>query len=159
MSTLPADQLAALLEAVSRLLATESSEAHVRRTMETESGFDRGLWAQLGDMGLTGLVIDEAHGGAGAGPVELEAVMEAAGAALLCSPLLASSVLAVELVRATGDAEACTRMLPRIASGEVIATAALTGEAGTWTREGVAVSASSSLSSTHLSTLGADMPI
>lgn len=141
MTTLPADQRAALLEAVSRLLATESSEASVRRTMATPAGYDRALWKQLADMGVAGLVVDEAHGGAGAGAVELEAVMELAGAALLCAPLLASSVLAAELLRASGDEAAQARLLPGIASGATIATAALTGDAGTWTRDGVSVTA------------------
>jgi alkylation response protein AidB-like acyl-CoA dehydrogenase len=142
---LPPDQLASLLDAVNRLLAAESSEAHVRRTMASEAGFDRGLWKQLGEMGVTGLVIEEAHGGAGAGAVELEAVMEAAGGALLCAPLLASSVIAAELLRASGDANAQARLLPAIAAGTTIATAAFTGDAGTWRREDIAVSAAGSL--------------
>jgi alkylation response protein AidB-like acyl-CoA dehydrogenase len=132
-----------LVDAVTRLLADKSTEADVRRTMETDSGYDAGLWTQLGEMGVTGLVVDEAFGGSGAGPVELEAVMEAAGAALLCSPLLASGVVAAELLRALGDEDAKTRLLPGIAAGTTIATAALTGDAGTWTEAGVAVTAAS----------------
>lgn len=142
MASLSADERAALRDSVHRLLADRSSEAHVRATMETEAGYDAALWTQLSEMGVAGLVIDEAHGGAGAGPLELEAVMEEAGAALLCSPLVASSVLAAELLRALGDKEANSRLLPGIAAGTTIATAALTGEAGTWTEDGVTVSAS-----------------
>jgi alkylation response protein AidB-like acyl-CoA dehydrogenase len=143
VSSLPPDQLAALVEAVQRLLATESSEAHVRRTMETPAGYDPALWKQLAEMGLPGLAIEEAHGGAGAGAVELEAVMEAAGAALLCAPLL-GGVLAAEVLRASGDAAAQARLLPGIADGSTLATAAFTGDAGTWTRDGVAVAATAS---------------
>jgi alkylation response protein AidB-like acyl-CoA dehydrogenase len=142
LASLSADERAALRDSVHRLLADRSSEAHVRATMETEAGYDAALWTQLSEMGVAGLVIDEAHGGAGAGPLELEAVMEEAGAALLCSPLVASSVLAAELLRALGDKEANSRLLPGIAAGTTIATAALTGEAGTWTEDGVTVSAS-----------------
>ena len=87
MATLSADERAALKDSVHRLLADRSTEADVRGTMETESGYDAALWTQLSEMGIAGLVIDEAHGGAGAGPLELEAVMEEAGAALLCAPL------------------------------------------------------------------------
>ena len=60
-------------------------------------------------MGVVGLVVEEAYGGAGAGPLELELVMEEAGAALLCSPLLSSGVLAAELLRALGDDDASRR--------------------------------------------------
>ncbi len=142
MGTLSADERAALKDSVHRLLADHSTEADVRRTMETESGYDGALWKQLAEMGIAGLVVDEAHGGAGAGPLELEAVMEEAGAALLCAPLVASSVVAAELLRALGDEAASARLLPGIAAGTTIATAALTGEAGTWTEGGVSVSAS-----------------
>jgi alkylation response protein AidB-like acyl-CoA dehydrogenase len=142
LASLSAEERAALRDSVHRLLADHSTEADVRRTMETDTGYDTGLWKQLSEMGVAGLVIDEAHGGAGAGPMELEAVMEEAGAALLCSPLVASSVLSAELLRALGDEEANARLLPGIAAGGVIATAVLTGEAGAWTEDGVSVSAS-----------------
>lgn len=114
----------------------------MRAVMDTQSGYDPELWNSLGDMGVVGLVIDEDHGGSGVGPMELEAVMEEAGAALLCSPLLASGVVAAELIRALGDAEVADRLLPQIASGEIIASAVLTGGSGCWTQAGVEVSAS-----------------
>ena len=141
MASLSAGERVALTDAVTRLLADHSGEADVRRAMESERGFDPDLWRRLAEMGVVGLMIDEAWGGAGAGPQELEAVMEAAGAALLCSPLLASGVLAAELLRALGDKDAQARLLPGIAAGTSIATVALTGEAGTWTEDAVAVRA------------------
>ncbi len=140
MATLAADERQALRDAVQRLLADHSTETDVRRTMETASGYDEALWKQLGEMGVIGLAIDEEFGGAGAGPVELEAVMEEAGAALLCAPLLAS-VTAAELLGALGDEAAKTRLLPKIAAGELIATVAFTGDAGSWTEAGVEVTA------------------
>ncbi|HLK26268.1 MAG TPA: acyl-CoA dehydrogenase family protein [Caulobacteraceae bacterium] len=141
MPSLSADERAALRDSVHRLLADRSTEADVRRAMETETGYDEALWSQLAEMGIAGLLIDEAHGGAGAGPLELEAVMEEAGAALLCGPLVASGVLAAALLDALGDAEANARLLPGMAAGTTIATAALTDERGTWDEDGVGVTA------------------
>ncbi len=141
MNTLSSEERAALRDSVHRLLQDQSSETAVRAVMETDSGYDPALWQSLAEMGVVGLIIDEAHGGSGVGPMELEAVMEEAGAALLCSPLLAS-VIAARLLQALGDEAACDRLLPAIASGETIATAVLTGDAGSWTEDGVAVSAS-----------------
>ena len=112
-----------------------------RSTMETDAGYDPKLWLRLGEMGIVGLMVDEAQGGSGVGPMELEAVMEEVGAALLCSPLLASGVVAAELLRALGDDAANDRLLPGIASGRTIATAALTGDSGCWTAAGVSVAA------------------
>jgi alkylation response protein AidB-like acyl-CoA dehydrogenase len=141
MITLSAEDRIAFQDSVRRLLAEKSTEADVRRTMELPKGFDDALWRDLAEMGAIGLIVDEAYGGVGAGPRELELVMEEAGAALLCSPLLSSGVLAAGLLQALGDADAAGRLLPSIADGSLIATAALTGPAGTWTPEDVAVRA------------------
>lgn len=140
MNTLSGEERAALRDSVHRLLQDQSSEAAVRSVMETDTGYDPALWQSLAGMGVVGLIIDEAHGGSGVGPMELEAVMEEAGAALLCSPLLAT-VVAARLLQALGDEAVCDRLLPVIAAGEKIATAVLTGDAGSWTEEGVAVEA------------------
>ena len=141
-SAISREDRAALVDAVRRLLVDHSTEADVRRAMDTPKGFDGELWRHLAETGLAGLVIDEAYGGSGGGPLEIEAVMEEAGAALLCSPLLASSVLSAELIRALGDPSAIQRLLPGVASGERIVASALTGDAGLWTAASVAVTAS-----------------
>lgn len=125
----------ALIEMVRRLLQSESSEAAVRRAMETKLGFDRALWARLADVGIIGLLIGVSDGGSGLGPVELELVMEEIGAALLCAPLFSSGVLAAALVAETGDRS----RLRDIASGKTIATVAVTGPTGTWTETAVDV--------------------
>jgi alkylation response protein AidB-like acyl-CoA dehydrogenase len=133
MTSLAPEDRTALVDALGRLLADRCTEADVRRTMETPEGYDPALWAQLAEMGVIGLIVEEAYGGAGAGPVEVELVMEAAGAALLCSPFLASGVLAVGLLQALDDADAKARLLPKIADGSLIAAVALTGAKGGWT--------------------------
>jgi alkylation response protein AidB-like acyl-CoA dehydrogenase len=138
---LSGEERAALRESVHRLLADRSSEPAVRTVMESERGYDPSLWQSLAEMGVVGLIVEEAHGGSGVGPMELEAVMEEAGAALLCSPLLASGVLAARLLQALGDSAANDRLLPAIAAGESIATVALTGDSGCWTEQGIAVTA------------------
>jgi alkylation response protein AidB-like acyl-CoA dehydrogenase len=139
MTALTVDQSTALRESVRSLLGDRAGEAQVRQTMETAAGYDPALWTALAEIGIVGLIVAEEHGGSGAGPIELEMVMEEAGAALLCAPLLASSVLAASLLAAVNDSGAGARYLPRIADGTTIASAALTGPTGTWTPEGVAV--------------------
>ena len=141
MATLAPEDRTALVDALRRLLADHSAEAQVRATMETAEGYDPALWRQLAEMGVVGLIVDEAYGGAGAGPVELELVMEEAGAALLCSPLLSSGVLTAGLIQALDDDDAKTRLLPKIADGSLIATVALTGSKGGWTQADVEVEA------------------
>jgi alkylation response protein AidB-like acyl-CoA dehydrogenase len=143
VASIAAEDLTALTDSLHRLLQDKCTEADVRRTMETADGYDPELWAQLAEMGVVGIAIDEAYGGVGAGPVELERVMEETGAVLLCSPLL-SSVLAGALVQALSDEGAKSRLLPSIASGSTLATVALTGPRGGWTATGVSVTAAAS---------------
>lgn len=141
MNTLSIEERQALRDTVHKLFTAASTEAAVRAVIETESGFDPKLWQQMGEMGVIGLTIDEKFGGSGVGPLELEVVMEEAGAALLCSPLLASGVVAAQLLQALGDASVNQRLLPQIASGQTIASAVITSDAGCWTKAGVNIEA------------------
>ena len=150
MTMTSVEERTAICDAVRALMRNLSSEAAVRATMETAEGYDPALWKQLVSLGVTGLIVDTEYGGTGLGPVELELVMEETGAALLCSPLLSSGVLAAGLLMASGDKDAKRRLLPGIAAGTTIATVAMTGESGTWTPAGVAVSARSANGRTTL---------
>lgn len=140
MATSTAER-AALRTAVRDLLADSCTEQDVRRVMASPAGFDPALWQRLADLGVTGMLIDPAHGGAGLGPAELEAVAEETGAALLPSPFLASGVLAASLIQAAGSAADRERLLPGLAAGTSIGTVAITGTGGTWTPDGVNVAA------------------
>jgi alkylation response protein AidB-like acyl-CoA dehydrogenase len=114
-----------LRQTVRRFLSDHSSEAEVRRLMETESGYDPALWKQMGSqLGLQGIAIPEEYGGQGFGWVELGIVMEEMGRALLCAPFFSSAVLAATTLLASGDEEAKRRHLPGIADGSTIATLA-----------------------------------
>lgn len=117
----------ALIDQIHRLLADRCTQADVRRIMDSESGHDPALWRAIADLGLSGLTIPEAHGGTGFGPVELELVMEEAGASLLPAPLL-SNALATALLHYCNHAAA----LADIASGTQIATVGFSG-AHDWT--------------------------
>ena len=114
----------ALRSAVADLMARHSSETQVRAQMASDTRLDPTAWRELAAMGLTGLLIDEEYGGAGAGPVEMGIAMEEMGRALLVSPFLSTAVLVPSLLTAIGDAGECGAVLPRIAAGELIATAA-----------------------------------
>jgi alkylation response protein AidB-like acyl-CoA dehydrogenase len=138
---LSTDERAALREALRRLLSSKCTQADVRRTMQQPGGCDPTLWQHLAEMGIPGLLVPTQFGGAGAGAIELEMLMEEAGAVLLCAPLLSSMVLAVTALVASGDVAAQQRLLPSIASGTRIATLAITGRSGLWTPQGVQVSA------------------
>jgi alkylation response protein AidB-like acyl-CoA dehydrogenase len=126
-ATLAGEERAALVDPIRRLLTDRCTEADVRRIMEDESGHDPALWQALVDLGLTGLMVPEAQGGAGLSAIELELAMEEAGAALLPAPLLSGAVAAALLA----DDPA---RLAQLAAGRIAAVAFAGGY--DWTGQG-----------------------
>jgi alkylation response protein AidB-like acyl-CoA dehydrogenase len=114
----------ALRDAVAVFLDNRSAEAQVRELLATDTGHDASSWRELAAMGLLGLLIPDEFGGAGAGQVEMGIVMEEMGRALLCAPFFSTAVLAVHLLAAAGDEAERAAVLPRIAAGELIVSAA-----------------------------------
>jgi len=92
------------------------------RDMNCKDGFGHGLWRQFGEMGFTGILIDEADGGLGLGHVEAGIVLEEIGRNLTPSPFLVTAVAAVEALRGTAHRE---RWLPGILKGETVAALAV----------------------------------
>jgi alkylation response protein AidB-like acyl-CoA dehydrogenase len=122
-----------LRASVRRFLADKAPLPRVRELMETEDGTDAAVWQQAGaQLGLQGLAIPEAYGGAGFTFAEQAIVLEEFGAALYGGPYLASAVLAATAVGASPDEGARRDLLPGIASGETIATLAFTEDDGSW---------------------------
>jgi alkylation response protein AidB-like acyl-CoA dehydrogenase len=110
--------------------------------METPDGTDRGVWARAGEqLGLQGLAIPEAYGGAGFSFAEQAIVLEEFGAALYGGPYLASAVLAATALLASPDEGARHDLLPGIASGQSIATLAFTEADGSWDPGAIRLSA------------------
>ena len=136
------DEQEELRRVVRSFLEDKSAEAAVREQMETDKGYDDAVWSQMGEqMGLQGLIIPEEHGGSGYSYVELIVVLEEMGRALLCAPFFSTVVLAGNTLMQSGDDAAKAKYLPGIASGETIATLAITEENGRWDETGVTLTA------------------
>src|SRR5262249_59571691 len=112
------------------------------RLVASEQGYGRAVWGGMAtERGLHGRAIPEEYGGDGFSFVELGVVLEEMGRALLCAPFFASVVLAAELLKAIDDEQARKDYLPGIASGDTIATVALTEDDGGWAPSSVTVRA------------------
>ena len=92
------------------------------RDMNCKDGFGHALWKQFGEMGFTGILVDEADGGLGLGHVEAGIVLEEIGRNLTPSPFLISAVAVVEALRGTQLRE---RWLPGILAGETVGALAI----------------------------------
>jgi alkylation response protein AidB-like acyl-CoA dehydrogenase len=127
---------------VRQFLEAKSPESAVREQMETERGFDDGVWKQMAEqLGLQSLIIPEDFGGQGFGYVELIVVLEEMGRYLLCSPYFSTVVLASNALLQSGDDAAKKEYLPGIAAGETIATLAFTEPNGRWDESGIEATA------------------
>ena len=92
------------------------------RDMSCKDGFGHALWRQFGELGFTGILVDEADGGLGLGHVEAGIVLEEVGRNLTPSPFLVTAVAAVEALKGTRQRE---RWLPGILAGETVAALAV----------------------------------
>ena len=106
-------------------LAEHSSSEQVRRAMQSELGFDPELWKRIStELGWPALLVPEPYGGIGLSFVELVALCETMGEALLCAPFFSSICLAANALLCAGGEEQKCRWLPAIAEGERLATLA-----------------------------------
>ena len=110
-------------------IADAAPVKHLRTLRDTndETGFSRDLWKQFSEMGFTGILVPEAHGGMGMGHVEAGVVLEEIGRNLTPSPFLTTAVAAVEALKASGRLS--EEWLPRIASGDAIVALAIDEQA------------------------------
>ena len=127
---------------VARFLRDTSPTVEVRRLMETDAGFDGGVWDRLNrELGLSALHVPETLGGQGFSFVELGIVCEEMGRALLCAPYLSSAVLATDAILQAGDPGQQADLLPAMASGERRGALAVTEPNGGWHAEAVETTA------------------
>jgi alkylation response protein AidB-like acyl-CoA dehydrogenase len=134
-----------LRRTVRAFLEQKSPSAEVRRLMETTEGYDPSVWEQMGSqLGLQGLAIPEEYGGSGYSYVELIVVLEEMGRALLAAPYFSTVALAANAILHSGDDAAKKELLGGIASGETIATLAMTEDSGRWDAAGITATATKS---------------
>ena len=129
-------------ETVQRFLKDKSPATAVRRLMETDQGYDPAVWRSLSaDLALPGIHLPEEYGGAGFGMAELCIVMEEFGRSLLCAPYFSTAVLGANAIMNAGSEAQKTSLLPALASGERLATLAITELNGDWSPEAIELTA------------------
>jgi len=116
-----------LKSTIKRFLEEQCPTSRVRAIMESASGHDSGFWQGLVDLGVPGLMIPAAYGGSGLELLDLALAAEELGYAATPGPFLGSAMATVALVEGA-DASQREHWLPRIASGNVLASIAF-GEA------------------------------
>lgn len=119
-----ADEPEELRRSVRRFLSERAPvRPWVRARIGEPGGTTPEVWRGLAELGLPGLLIPEAHGGAGLGLREMAVALEELGRAVHPGPFLASAVGATSLLLAAEPAERA-RWLPDLACGRRIASLA-----------------------------------
>src|SRR6058998_1036980 len=104
-----------------------------------ERGFDEKLWRQMAELGWPGLLVEPALNGSGGSMLDVVLLVEQMGYACLPGPFVTSAVVVTSLLAAAGSADQQKHLLPALASGERIATLALTEESGSGDPDDVAL--------------------
>lgn len=120
------DEQAMLRDMVRAWADNESPVAAFRkmRAAAPPKGYDPAAWTRMAEMGLAGIIVPEHYGGTAFGYLSLGLVLEQLGRNLAASPLAATSAAASAILLGGSDALK-NAWLPKIASGEVVATLAV----------------------------------
>src|SRR6185295_12580048 len=108
----------ALIRDTARKFAREVVAPQARK-LDREEIFPKDVYPKLGELGLLGVNIPEAYGGAAAGVVSYAlAMIEISAACASTSVGMAVTNMAAELINAYGDEAQKKRHVTRLASGE-----------------------------------------
>jgi len=114
-----------LEETVRGFLGERVPIGRVRELRAAPCPNDRALWKGLAELGVTGVLVPEEHGGSGLSLLDAAIVSQALGHAVTPAPFLSSSVLVPIALRSV-DAPEGGAWLAGIATGELVFAAALT---------------------------------
>ena len=120
MDLTPSDEQRLLRESADRFVSETYTADHRRRTANDPLGFSTKIWKQFADLGWLALPISEAHGGLGAGAIEVGILMEAFGRGLVSEPYLSTVVIGASLVAECGTETQQQALLPDIADGSLV---------------------------------------
>ena len=128
------EQQSALQDSLARLIEEACNIRRVHTVMDKDAGFDTELWQQLVAFGAAGTCIPEEFGGLGLEMIDLALIAEVLGNKAAPVPFLGHALAGLAILHAGSDAQK-KEWLPKIASGEVLATVAFGEGAGAWLPE------------------------
>jgi len=139
------DEQAQLRNAVRRFCAENFGEQNARGVMEADPPFDPKVWARLGtELGVLGLSVPEADGGAGGTLVDQAVAVEELGAALACGPIFGTVLLAIPALVSASSGPARSELLTELTDGRRTAAFAVNDRAGAFDGSAVTVRADGS---------------
>ena len=110
-----------------QFFAERSPITALRKLRDTNDpdGFSRDLWREMAELGWTGFLVPEDHGGTEFGVTGLAQVMEAAGRTLAATPLLTTALIGASALALAGTEDQKAEHLPALVAGERLFALAL----------------------------------
>jgi alkylation response protein AidB-like acyl-CoA dehydrogenase len=121
------DEQGMILDSARDFCRDKSPIAAVRALLDSDTGYDDGVWQEMVALGWLGIAIPEAFGGSEMGIGSVVPLAECMGRGLLSTPFFSSTLAAQALVRAGSTAQK-EAWLPKIAEGSVATCALLENE-------------------------------
>ena len=143
------DEQAMLLDIATNYFRENSPTVTVRRQIASESGFDRGLWGEITELGWLGIAVPERFGGSGLSLADVTVIVEPMGRYLAGTPFT-SVQLFIQALLAGGTEQQQRDVLPQICSG-AIGTVALFESDGSWDLENIVSTAEMTADAARLS--------
>ena len=119
MAMLLTDEQNMLRDAARGFLQASAPIDQLRRLRDEASsdGYDRDTWKSMAEMGWSGVLIPEDHGGVAMGHVAAGVIAEEMGRTLTASPFLSTAVMGASVLAGYGSASQCEQWLSKIADG------------------------------------------
>jgi alkylation response protein AidB-like acyl-CoA dehydrogenase len=105
-----------------KFLTEKCTSKNIRAVLQGSQGHDTGLWKAIAEMGWMGTAIPENYGGLGLGYLELCVIAEELGRVLAPVPFSSTVYLFAEALLVAGSEDQKTKLLPKVAAGEIIGT-------------------------------------
>ncbi len=103
----------------------ELPKSLVKELVKDKRGYSPELWKKMAGLGWMGLIIPEKYDGSGVSFLDLTVLMEEMGRACLPGPFFSTAVLGAMTILEAGSEEQKKQILPKVASGELLLSLAV----------------------------------
>lgn len=127
-----------MLQANARELLSKECPSSLVRALEHDSTrYSLELWNTIARLGWLGLIIPEKYGGSGGNFLDLAALLEEMGRALMPGPFFSTVVLGALTLLDVADENIKDKLLPKIAEGDLIMTLAIAEREAPYEPQGI----------------------
>ena len=134
-----------LKEEARKFFEKENTLKATRKTLEDKLFIDQDLWNKVVALGWTGITIPEEYDGLGLGHLELCVLAEEMGKVLAPIPFSSSVYLFTEAINKFANEDIKKEILPKLVTGEIVGTLAVTEDLHAPTEENISTSSSKGL--------------